>query len=203
MKRFHRSCVRQRINRAEKSGIQVTQGNSEKDLKRFYRLYLKTRRRLLLPPQPYRFIRTIWQKLYPLGFLTLLLATHKDQTIGAVMLLKFKHRVSAEYAAFDEDFLHMSPNHLLFWMSIKKAQEEGYHVFDFGRTSPDNQGLMDFKRRWGTEVVGLIHAFSPTSATQQTSGYSWLSHKVIAHLCKWAPAAPYRALGSFCYRHMG
>jgi CelD/BcsL family acetyltransferase involved in cellulose biosynthesis len=203
MKRFHRSCVRQRINRAEKSDIQVTHANSEKDLKAFYRLYLKTRRRLLLPPQPYRFIRTIWQKLYPLGFLSLLLAIHKDQPIGAIMLLKFKHRVSAEYAAFDENLLNMSPNHLLFWMAIKEAQEEGYHVFDFGRTSPDNRGLMDFKRRWGTEVVDLIHAFSPTGAAQQLSGHTGFSHKLVARFCKWAPSAPYRALGNFCYRHMG
>ena len=203
MKRFHRTCVRQRIRRAQNSQLKVEEGKNETDLREFYCLYLKTRQRLLLPPQPYRFIRTLWQKLHHRDSVTLLLARHNGQSIGGMMLLMFKDRVSAEYAVVDEDFLHLSPNHLLFWTAIKKAQTEGFGVFDFGRTATDNRGLMDFKRRWGTQVVDLIQAFSPVNAAQQLPGYAGLSQKVLATLCTRTPVSAYRALGNFCYRHLG
>jgi hypothetical protein len=203
MKRFHRTCIRQRIQRAEKSKLKVHEGESETDLKEFYRIYLKTRRRLRLPPQPYRFISSLWQKLYPLGFLTLLLAQHDGRAIGGIILFKYKERVSAEYAAMDDDFFNLSPNHLLFWIAIKKAQEEGYRVFDFGRTDPNNQGLMDFKSRWGTKTIDLIQAFSPISAAQQIGAHGAVSQKILGALCEKAPDLGYRAIGNFCYRHMG
>ena len=76
MKSF-RTSIRQGIRRAERSNLQVEEGKDEKDLREFYHLYLKTRKRLLLPPQPYRFIVKMWEKLYPFGRLTLLLARKK------------------------------------------------------------------------------------------------------------------------------
>lgn len=203
MKSFHRTCIRQRIQRAETSSLKVHDGESETDLKEFYRLYLKTRRRLRLPPQPYRFIHSLWQRLSPLGFLNLFLARHNGQAIGGIIVFKYKERVSAEYAAMDDDFFNLSPNHLLFWTAIKKAQEEGYQVFDFGRTDPNNRGLMDFKSRWGTKTIDLIQAFSPISAAQQIGAHGAVSQKILRAICEKAPDFGCRAIGNFCYRHMG
>ena len=72
-----------------------------------------------------------------------------------MLLSKFRDRVSGEFVAVDPAFQNISPNHFLFWEAIKSACEEGYRIFDFGRTSPRNVGLMDFKRRWGTQVTDL------------------------------------------------
>ena len=203
LKSFHYTSVRQRIRKAEKERLEVYKGKRETDLKEFYHLYVKTRKRLLLPPQPYSFIWMLWQKLYPLGFLSLLLAKKEDKTIGGLILFKFKDRVSAEYSVLNEDFRRLNPNHLLFWTAIKMAHQEGYSIFDFGRTAAKHQGLMDFKGRWGTKTLDLIQVFYPVSVTCQLSDYERIERKIVSGLCKRVPKPVFRALGNLCYRHMG
>ena len=203
LKSFHYTSVRQRIRQAEKSKLEVYNATDERDLKTFYRLYLKMRKRLLLPPQPYAFIQALWEKLYPLGFLSLLLAKKEDQTIGGILVFKFKDRVSVEYSVLNEEFFRLRPNHLLFWTAIKIANQEGYSFFDFGRTAIKHQGLMDFKGRWGTKTLDLIQVFYPVSVTCQVGEYGRNERKLVSSLCKWAPKSVFRVLGKLCYRHMG
>lgn len=137
-KGFHRTCVRQRITRAQKSGLDLRIGETEEDLGRFYRLYLLTRKRVNLPPQPYRFFRLLWKVFLHPGKLELLLVEKEKTALAGLILLKFKGRVSAEFAGSDESFKEMSPNHLLFSEAIVKAHREKYRVFDFVPSSSPN-----------------------------------------------------------------
>lgn len=159
-RRFDRSCVRQRINRALASNLELRSATTDADLREFYRLYLMTRRRLGLPPQPFRFIRGLWTEFAPRGQTEVRLAAHEGTTVAGLLLLKFRNRVSAEYMVSDERFRTLSPNHLLFWDAIQTACDDGYRIFDFGRTDETNTSLMEFKGRWGTEVRDLpIHYY--------------------------------------------
>ena len=203
LKEFHYTSVRQRIRQAEKSGLEVYKAVHERDLKAFYRLYIKTRKRLLLPPQPYAFFRALWGKLYPQNYLSLLLVKKETRTIGGLLLLKFKDRVSAEFLAIDEDFIRSRPNHLLIWAAIQMANQEGYHVFDFGRTAAKHRGLMDFKGRWGTKTKDLIQIFSPASVTGLPTDHGRIERKIVSGLCRIIPEPAFSGLGSFCYRHLG
>lgn len=203
LKSFHYTSVRQRIRQAEKSNLEVYKATGEMDLKVFYRLYVKTRKRLLLPPQPYVFFRALWEKLYPQDFLSLLLAKKDHRTIGGVLLLKFKDRVSAEFLAIDEDFFHLRSNHFLLWTAIQTANQEGYSVFDFGRTATKHRGLMEFKGRWGTKTKDLIQVFSPVSVTCHRTDYGRIERKIFSGLCKMVPEPVFCGLGNLCYRHLG
>ena len=204
-KSFHRTCVRQRISRALKSDLELKVGSDLSDLREFYELYSLTRKRNGVPVQPYRFFRSLWEIFGPSNNLVLLLSLHKENAVAGIILFKFKQQVSAEFAASNiTEFQQISPNHLLFWEAIKSACLEGYKVFDFGRTSPNNKSLMDFKRRWGTEVVDLPQFFYPKSATDSVLRREerW-QFKTIEKLCKVMPAPFVQVLGDFCYRHMG
>ena len=203
-KNFHRSCVRQRITRAEKSNLRMKVGEDDSDLYKFYRLQLMTRKRLGLPCQPYQFFESLWESFFPSNQLTLLLAEKDGETIGGIILFKYKDRISAEFAASDDKFTDISPNHYLFWEAIKLACYEGYKVFDFGRTSPSNQSLMDFKRRWGTTVIDLPQFYYPEKlARKSAQEKKSRRYKLINKLCKDAPNYAQQIIGNFCYRHLG
>ncbi len=199
---FHRSCVRQRIRRAEKSGLGVRRGGDEGDLRSFYELYVRTRRRLHLPPQPYRFIYTIWSRLKPHGHVDLLLAERNGHDVGAVLLLKYKNRVSIEYAAYDQDAVRHSPVHLLFWNAICDAHEQGYEILDFGQTSVDNSSLATFKKRWGAQETPITTAYFHDDGVRTIPECCHYFNKAEP-LCQKLPDWMYRLIGRFCYRHMG
>jgi len=203
-KKFHRTCVRQRITRAVKSNLKTKLGKDESDLNSFYQIYLQTRKRVGRPLQPYRFFKNIWETYYPSNQIVLFLAEKDSRFIAALLLFKFKERVSAEFAASDQAYKNMSPNHYLFWEAIQLAHEGGYKIFDFGRTSPKNKGLMDFKRRWGTKVIDLPMFYYPKQEAEHTAqNEESRKFKLVSKICRDAPNFAQGIIGNFCYRHLG
>ncbi|MEN6321049.1 MAG: GNAT family N-acetyltransferase [Syntrophaceae bacterium] len=203
-KSFHRTNVKQRIQRALDCDISIKIADSESDLIKFFKLHAKTRRKLSLPPQPYIFFKLLWEMFIPLNQMILLLAEHKNLAIAGLILFKFKDRVSAEFLATDEEYLNISPNHLLFWEAIKSAYNDGFKIFDFGRTSPHNESLMSFKNRWGTQVTNLPQFFYPHDVLKKvTERETSKGYKLIQKLCKNSPESLYQLIGRFCYRHLG
>jgi len=202
---FHRSCVRQRIQRAEKSDLQLKVGAAESDLKDFYRLLAMTRERRALPPQPYSFFKSLWDVFSPSKQTMLLLAQKDGVSVSALFLLLFNDCVTAEYAASDKNFKDISPNHFLFWEAIKMAHEKGYKIFDFGRTSPQNTSLMDFKKRWGSQEADLAYYYYPadraTAVNQKEESWKYKMVKRVVLLDLPAPAQKF--LGALLYKHMG
>ncbi len=205
MKSFHRTCVRQRIARAKDSGIRVEEGMVASGLGDFYRLHLTSRKRLALPPQPYVFFESLFDVLRPRGLVSLLLAKLEGKTVGALILLRFNGRVSAEFAVYDERYHNISPLHGLFWHAIKSAHEDGYRTFDFGRTSEINCSLIDFKSRWGTKVEDMPEFHYPLPAKQRkaTVREETVAYKLMRKVCHNAPAFAFPLIGKFCYRHLG
>ncbi|HOW84890.1 MAG TPA: GNAT family N-acetyltransferase [Candidatus Aminicenantes bacterium] len=202
---FHRTCVRQRIARAEKSQVELRIGRGESDLAVFYRLLERTRRRRALPTPPYRFIRSLWNGYAPSGRAEILLACKDGRPLAAVLLLLYKGRASVEYAASDERAHHLSPVHFVFWKAINFAYERGCRVIDFGRTSPLNTGLMDFKGRWGTETRDLVQFYCPKDAAQDSGRREESrAYRLAKRVFAVRALSPFhKALAAFCYRHMG
>jgi serine/alanine adding enzyme len=203
-KHFHRTCVRQRIDKALKSNLSLSEVITESDVQRFYQLYIMTRKRLGLPPQPYIFIKSLWEEFFPSKRISILFAKHKEKAVAGIILFKFNDRVSVEFSVLDEAFRNLSPVHYLFWEAIKSAFHEGYKIFDFGRTALTNVTLMDFKNRWGTQVIDLPKFHYPREADKGNGTFKrLLNYKVIQNICKNAPQSVLLAIGRFCYRHLG
>jgi hypothetical protein len=204
MKSFHRSCVRQRIALAFKSNVTIRPVKDEQDLICFYRLYLMTRKRLCLPPQPYSFIRSLWETFPPGEIVSIRVAEFQDQIVAGLLLLKFKDRVSLEFLVSDKTFWKVSPNHLLVWEAIREACTEGYKIFDFGRTKESNISLMNFKRHWGTRFAELpTYVYPEDHLKKYENGEKTKKHIILKSVCKYLPEILFACFGNFCYRHMG
>lgn len=200
---FHKDCVRKSVRKAIKSGITVRAATSEEDLKAYYIFHGRTRRKLGLPIQPYDFFRNMWQIMGPPNYFTLFVAELEGRVIGGLIVFKFRDTVSMEHIGTDTAHLLLRPNHLLYWKAIEMACAEGYVCADFGKTAPDNQGLLDFKRRWGADVYAVPYFYYPEirgiMALEQTN------RKYRSFVCvgKYMPFVLARSLGSLVYRHMG
>jgi hypothetical protein len=192
--------VRQAIKKAKESNLTVIKSDKVDDLKQFYRLYLITRKRNNVPAQPFRYFKNL---LFDLGEHSKTLYVKKEnEIIGSGIVLSFKNRVSLEFLASDTNYLSMRPNHLLAFEAIKQAKEEGYHTFDFGRTLPDDTGLLRFKKYWGTKIIDLKQAVDADSDSN-TYDKDKINFKLVSYICGIAPMPIYKLLNLFFYKHLG
>ena len=178
-------------------------GNDIRDIKEFYKLQLQTRRKHGVPPQPYSFFVNLWKILYPEKRMDLWLIEHHKKTIAGMILLKFKNRIYYQYGASDENYLQYRPNHLLMWHAIKNACKEGYEYFDFGKSSIDNVGLIEFKRRWGTEEFDITHFYYPEIYGLQSISRKSIKYKITNLIWGNAPLSMTRLGGKLLYKHLG
>ncbi|MEI8139866.1 MAG: GNAT family N-acetyltransferase [bacterium] len=203
-KNFHRSCIRQKISRAIKNELTMRTVESKSDLQAFYRLYVMTRQRLCLPPQPYTFFESLWDTFFEKNHITALLAIKDGKPIAGLMLFHFKDRVSAEFGVSDHTYWDFNPNHYLFWEAIQSACRQGFEVFDFGRTSPHNRELMDFKGRWGAVEADLVEFQYPRKVRNEVTVREHSgSYQLMRRLLQYVPESMFERFGGFCYRHLG
>jgi hypothetical protein len=198
-KSLHRT-QRQNIKTAEKNNVQIIRGENLDALRVFYHLHCLTRRRQGVPVQPWKFFELLYNRLitHELGFI--LLAYAGDQCIAAGFFLHWNKTLVYKYASSGEIGQDLRPNHLLTWTAIRWGCENGYKIFDFGRTDIENEGLRTFKNRWGAEEVPLSYSFFPTKPIQSSKGrISSLMHVIIRNSPLWVC----QSAGELLYKHFG
>ena len=196
---FHHSH-RRNIKRAAKEGVEVRRAGELSDLSRtFYALHSGTRHRLGVPVQPRRFFEAQWHRLVAPGHARLLLAYREDTAIAGMLLLQGNGTVTYKYGASDSAALDVRPNHALFAQAIRDACLEGNHTFDFGRTDFEDQGLRDFKAKWGGVETPLVYSALGDSTRKPAAADD--SASLRRAVLRRAPAWVGRAAGELLYRY--
>jgi lipid II:glycine glycyltransferase (peptidoglycan interpeptide bridge formation enzyme) len=198
IKSYHNSCIMRPLKKAIKNNLEIIIGSSFEDVKSFYNLYKRMRKENGLFPQPFNFFKTIWEELKPFDMCTIIHAMYDGKIISSVFNLMYKNTYSYEYGATDKAFIHLNPSHYLLDYSIKEASRLNFCFFDFGRTELTNTGLMDFKKRWGTQKLNLRYYYSGAESKyfKDKKGIKDLIPKII-HLL---PEPIYTAAGNLVYR---
>jgi FemAB-related protein (PEP-CTERM system-associated) len=158
-KNLDSKSVRWAITKAQKDGVKIRESSNIKDLKYYYEVNLKTKKRLGVPGHPYSFLNNIFSRAT--DFTKLYIAEIEDRPIAGIICISYKDTVEYAYAASDSRYLKYHPNNLLVWQSIIDSCAKGYRFFDFGRTSPDDEGLCRFKKHWGTTQKTLYYYYYP------------------------------------------
>ena len=136
-----RKGVKSSIHQAEKGGVTTRIGTSWEDVEEFYAIHLETRRRIGRPVQPFRFFRLLWERLIDkdLGFVV---SAHKDsQLLASSIFLYWNAVLTYKFSASKPEFWELRPNNLILWHAIRWGCENGYRIFDWGKTDPENEGL--------------------------------------------------------------
>lgn len=143
----HKACTQRKITRAEREGLVCRTGRSEDLLEAFWGLFLMTRRRHGVPPQPKKWFHNL---IHSFGdALNIRVAFKDDQPAAAILTLRHKDVLMYKYGCSDTRFNSLGGTQLLFWNAIQEGKREGMREFDLGRSDLANTGLILFKDRLG------------------------------------------------------
>lgn len=200
--KFDRTCIKQNIKKAKKHEIKFRIVSDYNGLKTFFGLYSMTRRRLGLPSLPIDFFRAIFDIYVPTNNATFLLEEYNGIPIASLLVFIYKNKCSAETLGWDIRYKWLSPSILLFWEAIQLAYNSGCESFDFGRTALTNKGLINFKRRWGTEEIQMpVYTYSFDGKRKSFIRDGETESKIAHLIFRSLPPPVYRGLSHIFYRH--
>jgi hypothetical protein len=197
-----RESTRRNIKKAEKEGVQVTVCNSLDSIRKFYRLNCMTRKLHGLPPQPYRFFEKVYEHAVSKGHGMVVLADYNGKTIAGNVYFHFGDKAMYKYGASDRKHQHLRANNLVMWETIKHYAKNGFRSLCFGRTEPENSGLLQFKRGWGgrEQVVNYYkYDLKRDSYVTESSKLRGFHNKIFENM----PVPFLRLTGYLLYKHMG
>jgi hypothetical protein len=197
---FRRS-TKTNINHAEKKGlrIEITEGASA--VKAFHRLNRITHKLHGLPPQPFLFFQTIHKHLFSRHQGLVALAIYHDKPVAGALFLHFGKQAIYKYAALDRKYQHLRPSNLVIWEALKWYGRRGFEILHFGRTEPENTGLLQFKRGWGVvESTVRYYRYDFGKGAFSDTGRSVLR---VSPLLKRCPLPLLSFAGWLLYKHMG
>jgi FemAB-related protein (PEP-CTERM system-associated) len=145
------SKLRSQVRRAQKEGMLAKVGGRE-FLDPFYRVFSRCMRDLGTP-------------VYGKGFFSKILESFPKEAricvvsldgtpVAAGFLYGFRSSLEIPWAASDKRFNKLAPNMLLYGTVLEYACQQGFQVFDFGRSTPDS-GTYRFKAQWGAKPKQL------------------------------------------------
>jgi FemAB-related protein (PEP-CTERM system-associated) len=196
--------VQRQIKKSRKLGVQVRFAQQREEVEHYYQLHLLTRsHKHGMPAQPRRFFQELWHLFAAQDKMKLLLAEYEGKVIAGMILLASGSVVRYAYGASDERYLHLAPNNLLLWESIVWGCQHGYTMLDLGRTACDNEGLMEFKRRWGAVKEPLVYYYYPQQAGLASTSEQSLKYRLLTGVWKKLPLEITGPMGGYLYRHLG
>ncbi len=199
---YHESCIRRPFMKSLKNGMDLRLADSEADVRAFYELQVRTRKKHGIVPQPLDFFLNMWRNLSGRDLIRILLAQVNGKTIAGLILLGMGDTVIYHNGASDADYLHLKPNHFLIGKAIEMTKALGYKIFNFGTSTPVDTGLIQFKQRWGTEEQFLPYYYYPDITGVRTHIESSWKLRITSAVLRHLPAAILKKVGEFGYRHM-
>ncbi len=197
-----RDSTKRNIKKAAKEGVTVARLDTEGAVAEFYRLNCLTRKEHGLPPQPPRFFRGLFEHVISKGLGFVFLAYHHGVAVAANVYLHYRDTAIYKYGASDKAFQHLRANNLVMWEAIRWYRQNGYASLCFGRTEPENQGLLQFKSGWGAAERQIRYYRYDVKANAFVRGKAHgpaLYNRVFRAM----PVSLSRVSGEMLYRHMG
>ena len=147
---------RRMIRVGEKAGLTHKFGGEEL-LPEFYDIFARSYHRLGSPVFSIQLFKHLLEELR--GQANVLVVNSREgKSISSVLTFFYKDQVLPYYAGSLFEYRDLAPNDYMYWQLMKYGCENGYKLFDFGR-SKVNTGSHDFKRHWGFEPEPLPYQY--------------------------------------------
>ncbi len=196
------NSIRRLINRADKSGVVISSHSDKGSIEEFYACLIDSRNRLGLPMIPKEYFLSLRDSISA-SSLRILIARKGSQTLAAALFLIRNGICHLEFTGEFTDTKQPGTLHLIKWEAIRMACRDGYKEFSLGRTTFENEGLIEYKRRWYTqeETIQILSLDDRVDdkCIQSNSPLTPMI-KVINRIL---PRRLYLSLGSYLYKHMG
>jgi hypothetical protein len=190
------------INKAAREGVSVAVLTTEDSIREYFRLHCMTRKRHGLPPQPYHFFKKIYDHVISKGYGFVALACYKGINIAGIVCFHFGGKAVWKFGASDMRYKHLRVNDIVTWETIKMCSRQGCKNFCFGRTEPDNHGLMVFKSGWGAKEQTIQYYRYDLGTDKYICGKPY-GRAFYNKIFKAIPVSISRVIGEKLYRHIG
>jgi CelD/BcsL family acetyltransferase involved in cellulose biosynthesis len=195
------------VNKAAKQGVQVREAESENDVRAWYCLYVRTMRWHAIPPRPYRFFAALWRLLHPSGLTRLMLAERyeagRPRLLAGSIFLRFGQTVVYAFNGRRQEDLSLRPNDLIQWHALHAACRDGFRWYDFGEVEAGQQGLAEFKSKWGASPTSVYRYHCPTDeSAARTLAAAGAARRAAASVWQRLPLGVTVRLGGVLYRYL-
>jgi serine/alanine adding enzyme len=143
--------LRSQIRRPEKEGMEFRSGKLEL-LDDFYKVFAINMRDLGTPVYGRSFFERILTTFSDRAWLGVVY--HENKPVAAGFVIGFRGMMEIPWASSLREYNRYSPNMMLYWNLLKLSVDQGFTVFDFGRSTP-GEGTHRFKKQWGSEEKQL------------------------------------------------
>lgn len=184
--------TRNMVRKAKKNGIKAILAD-KKDLKKFYKLYLETMRKIGTIPLPFKVFQAVWENFSKET--KLLKAVYKKEAIGYLWTFVWNKTLWIWANASCEKYLALGVNYALYNTAIKIAcEKKGINKVNFG--SSEHQSAHEFfKLRWGTQKK-TIYLISNSKKTQKR----WFLQAKLKPFFKKIPLWMLELAGNLAYK---
>ena len=201
-KKINKRTIQYSIRKAEKTGVEIVEENSQMGMDEFYRLNVLTREKTWCTFPTQKIFDKLLDNVISKDNGFILLAVYNSKAVASSLFLKFNNTIHYKYNASDPVYMRkVSPNHLLTYHAIRLGCQRGIDCFDFGRTSPDNHGLMRYKKMWGSKVLDMPYYYYPqikgASATEENSRM----YRGMTNIWRSLPNPIKQKIGPMVYKH--
>jgi len=195
-----RSKLRSQIRKPEKEGLRAKIGASDL-LDDFYAVFLVNMRDLGSPVHSRRLLSSVLAEFKESA--RVIIVYLESEPVACGMAIGFKDILMNPWASALRRFGRLSPNMLLYWAMLEYACDNGYSLFDFGRSTP-GEGTYRFKEQWGAKPRPLHWIYLSSNEKSLPSGEDEKSRFDIA-IQYWQklPVPVTRIFGPMIRKHIG
>lgn len=145
--------ARNDIRKAIKNNLYVKRIEDDKELRNFYRIYVKAMKSFCSLPHDIRFFEKILSFQNSYGFN----CYYRGKCIASIIEITDKERGYIAFNVSSENYRKFSPNDFLYWLCIKLSIKKGLKFVDLGEVDINNptqhaRGILNFKKKYGNEV---------------------------------------------------
>jgi FemAB-related protein (PEP-CTERM system-associated) len=144
--------IRYMIRKAKKAGLEAREGLNQLD--DFYKLMSVNLRRLGTPAFPKVLFKNLI-KAYGKN-VELMLAYSRGRAVAGAMSFNFRDWTQPYYFGSLDEAKGLAANNFLWWKLIERGAQQGFQVFDFGRSKKES-GNFEFKKKWNPKIETLAY----------------------------------------------
>jgi len=159
------SDQRRKIRKTIKNGISIFEQNFEEVADEFYHAYLLAMKRLGSPPHRIEFFRALYQMLGD-KHAKFFAITIGGRLIGGAVVFLGNSTMYYGYEVISPEYKSLRPTYLLYSEMLKWGCENGFHIFDTGRTLYGS-GVYCFKKQWRGKENFLPYYYSGKKIPRQ------------------------------------
>ena len=161
-----KSKLRSQVKKPLRDGLTAKLGGAEL-VEQFYTIFARNMRDLGSPVHSLCWIESV-VSAYGENCRVGVVYTPDGVPAAAGIILLHRQTVSIPWASALREFNRLNPNMLLYWTFLSFAADNGYRIFDFGRSTP-GEGTYRFKQQWGAQPKPLYWYRLPDNGKQENS----------------------------------